>query len=318
MSDSIINLGNVMGSAVEAGEQSRIRRLSADIESTPETREGLEKAAKEFEAVFMNTLMKAMRKTVPDNKMLNSSGPTKFYQQMYDAEMANALATGHSGLGISDMIVRQFETNLQAKSTGEMVEMKFQPKHPPMGPPSTEHINRYRTMAPEVNKMVEMARLESLAEGMGQAYQDTLANYKDEISQATEATGVDPALILAVVVQESGGRSDALSPKGAQGLMQLMPKTAEYLGVEDSLDPAENIMGGARYLSKMMDRYDGRLDLGLAAYNAGPGNVDKAGKQIPNFRETKNYVGKVLENYNKLGGGMNLANTSQRVPFSNP
>ncbi len=310
MADSIINLNNVMSSAVDAGEQSRIRRLSDNVDAPQETREGLEKAAKEFEGVFLNTLMKAMRKTVPENEMLNSTGPTKFYQQMYDAEMSKALATGKSGIGIADMIVRQFEWNLEAQNTAETGKLGLQPNRVSIGPPSPANLNRYRTMAPEVDEMIKMAKLKTKTDGMSTVYQDTLAHYKDEISKASKATGVDPALILAVVVQESGGNKNAVSPKGAQGLMQLMPKTAKYLGVEKPLDPAENIMGGARYLSKMMERYDGRLDLGLAAYNAGPGNVDKAGKQIPNFRETKNYVSKVLNNYHNLGGGMNLANSS--------
>jgi len=318
MADSLINMGNVMDSAVDAAGQSRIRRLSEKVEGPQETREGLQKAAKEFEGVFLNTLMNAMRKTVPDNKMLNSSGPTKFYQQMYDAEMAKALANGSTGIGIAEMIERQFESNLAAQTTGEMGGPQIQPNHPPVGPPSPSHLNRYRTLAPAASEILQMRKLQMRADDMSTTYQDTLAQYKDEISTASKATGVDPALILAVVVQESSGRQDAVSPKGAQGLMQLMPKTAEYLGVQDPLNPAENIMGGARYLSKMLERYDGRLDLGLAAYNAGPGNVDKAGNQIPNFRETRNYVRKILDNYNNLGGGMNLATDSQRVPVNNP
>ena len=114
-------------------------------------------------------------------------------------------------------------------------------------------------------------------------------------------------------MQESGGDPAALSPKGALGLMQLMPGTALELGVEDPADPRQNLAGGSRYLAKMLDRFDGDLDLALAAYNAGPGNVDKAGGQVPAFAETRNYVRAVKERFDKLSGGTNLANVAHQA-----
>jgi hypothetical protein len=113
---------------------------------------------------------------------------------------------------------------------------------------------------------------------------------------AAERHGLDPELVLAVVSVESAFRPEAVSPKGAQGLMQLMPGTAASLGVEDSLDPEQNLDGGVRHLGSLIEQYDGDVARALAAYNAGEGAVARHGG-IPPFRETREYVKRVLERY---------------------
>lgn len=121
-------------------------------------------------------------------------------------------------------------------------------------------------------------------------------NITDIIQAASQSYGVDASLIKAVIQQESQFKQKAVSKAGAKGLMQLMPKTAKQLGVQDVFDAKQNIFGGTRYLKGLIERYKGNLTKALAAYNAGPDAVDKAGG-IPNFAETKQYVPKVLDYY---------------------
>jgi soluble lytic murein transglycosylase-like protein len=114
------------------------------------------------------------------------------------------------------------------------------------------------------------------------------------IQTAATEHGVDPLLIKAIIKAESNFDPTAVSPKGAQGLMQLMPATARDLQVADPFDPQDNITGGTKYLRSLLDSYRWDVELSLAAYNAGPGNVKQA---IPNIPETRAYVVKVLDNY---------------------
>ena len=113
---------------------------------------------------------------------------------------------------------------------------------------------------------------------------------------AARRHGLDPGLVLAVVSVESGFRPQAVSPRGAQGLMQLMPGTASSLGVADAFDPVQNLDGGTRHLGQLLTLYGGDLARALAAYNAGEGAVHRHGG-VPPYRETRAYVKKVLERY---------------------
>ena len=133
----------------------------------------------------------------------------------------------------------------------------------------------------------------NLRERKDQDYRDQ--GYDDMIEQASQKHGVEPALIKAVIAAESGGNPNALSPAGAQGMMQLMPRTAAELGVINPFDPVENIMAGTRYLRQLLDRYLGNTRLALAAYNWGMGNLEKRPDAMP--KETKNYIIKVESLY---------------------
>jgi len=119
------------------------------------------------------------------------------------------------------------------------------------------------------------------------------------ISEASRHYGIDFFLIKALIKVESDFNPKAVSQKGAKGLMQIMPFNFEHLSIRDPFNPKENIMGGAKYLKRLLLQYKGRLPLALAAYNAGPKAVDKY-KRIPPYRETENYVKKVMKYYNVL------------------
>jgi len=130
-------------------------------------------------------------------------------------------------------------------------------------------------------------------------FQPTLdvTKYDHLISKAADKFKLDSALIKAIIKAESNFNHKAVSPVGAQGLMQLMPKTASSLNVDDSFHPEKNIEGGARYLSYLLKTYKGDLSLALAAYNAGERAVAKYNYNIPPYRETQNYVRRVLSFY---------------------
>ncbi|MFA5902444.1 MAG: lytic transglycosylase domain-containing protein [Desulfobacula sp.] len=120
--------------------------------------------------------------------------------------------------------------------------------------------------------------------------------YDHIIRKATETYDVDFSLIKAVIEAESGFDPEAVSKKGAKGLMQIMPGNFQYLSVQDPFNPSQNIMGGVKYLQELLRRYENKLPLVLAAYNAGPEAVDQF-RQIPPYEETQNYVKKVMKLY---------------------
>jgi len=143
------------------------------------------------------------------------------------------------------------------------------------------------------------------------------------LREASRQHGIDYELLQALIATESGFDAQAVSPKGALGLMQIMPGTAQRYGVNGDakmplerklFDPRTNIITGTRYLRDLMRMFDGRLDLVLAAYNAGEGAVQRAGNRIPNYRETQNYVKTVMQLYTVLKPPASLAASNPGVP----
>ncbi|MBZ5587620.1 MAG: lytic transglycosylase domain-containing protein [Acidobacteriia bacterium] len=125
--------------------------------------------------------------------------------------------------------------------------------------------------------------------------------FEQRVIATATRVGIDPALILAVVDVESGQVPDAVSPKGAMGLMQVLPETAAEVGFPDPADPAQNLEAGCRYLAALLDTFGGDVELALAAYNAGPGAVRHWGT-VPPYRETRNFIARVAAVYEGLTG----------------
>lgn len=145
------------------------------------------------------------------------------------------------------------------------------------------HINKTTSPPPKFSKASQRATYHK-------------AMLHDIILQKSQRYNVDPKLVHTVIKHESNWNPLAVSPKGAMGLMQLMPATAQLMGVSDPFDPVQNIEGGIKYLSQMIELFNGNLALALAAYNAGPKTVQKVGR-VPSISETLNYVRNVMRDY---------------------
>ena len=227
-----------------------------------------EKAAREFEAVFVGFMVKAMRTTVGDNPLMPASMGEKIYTDMLDTEYSRMLSEKGT-LGLADLILKQIE---------------------PEGAGAAS-LDALKTLQPQPwmfdNRFIPGRMISE--EGSSKGLQSQVARWDDLIQEASRKFNVDPALVSAVVARESSGNPAAVSKAGAKGLMQLMDSTAQEMDTTDSFDPRQNIMGGTRYLRAMLDRFGGDERKALASYNAGPAAVEKH-NGIPPYPETQDYV----------------------------
>jgi len=258
---------------------------------SPEDKAKFAQAARGFESMFINLLWKEMKNAMLDQDSKDSeslSFGSDTLETYTDLSFSEELSKIGSGIGIAEKIY-EFLTGGEKLSP---LTIKF--------PENFRKVVENKIINEGVDtrtKKVNLEKIEKLAGNFFERLNTRLSNYSRAIDRASELYNLDKNLIKAVIAAESAGRKDAVSKAGAKGLMQLMDGTASDLGVRNSFDPIENIMGGAKYLKMMLDKFDDNVELALAAYNAGPGNVIKH-KGIPPFEETRAYVSRVKRYHN--------------------
>ncbi len=238
----------------------------------------LQKAVKDFEAIFVGYMLKSMRSGIPKSDMFGDSFGGDILDGMFDMEFAEQVSK-YSNLGLGSSLYK----NLTGEELPRTAHVTSEPVPPrPTGVPRTSRPHGSASASP------------------GRSVRDRVEGYNDIIAKAAEAHGLDPGLIKAVMASESAGHADAWSSKNAKGLMQLIDSTAAAMGVKNVWDPKENISGGARYLRQMLDKFNGDVSLAVASYNAGAAAVEKHGG-IPPYPETRGYVERVLQYWKAFG-----------------
>lgn len=283
-----------------------VKALKGD-ESLEAKQVKLKKAARDLESFFVLYMLQAMRGTIPKSDLLENGPGKDIYTALFDEELAKNIA-GSSSSSLSEMLYNSLAGQLESSVNDKKnyVERTASAAAVNTNQPVTTAISTDETnsVAPKVSSGDEVAAAKSTTTSSNTIPEfqslrpkviadPVLETYGTAISEASREYHVDPRLIYSVIMAESSGQAEAVSPKGAKGLMQLADSTAAEMGVTDSLNPQQNIMGGTKYLRQLLNRYDGDLTLTLAAYNAGPGTVEKH-NGVPPFSETKSYVKKVL------------------------
>ena len=226
----------------------------------------LKKVCADFESIFVAKVLRSMRQSIGESALFGDGLGADIYQDLFEAKLSESVAQS-SPIGIGHALYKVLAERLN--SNDDMENAK------PLS----------------LQKMTIQTPLDG--QSANQTILQRIKNYHTTIQQAAEKFNLPLYLIYGVIAQESAGQPDVVSKAGAKGLMQLMDETASELGVKNSFDPTENIHGGIKYLRQQLDHFDGNVSLALAAYNAGPANVEKYNGSPP-FQETQEYVRKVL------------------------
>lgn len=256
----------------------KITNEQKHIQFTPDVRnfsitekQKLAEVSKQFESLLTSMMLKSMNQTTSNGLFGENSFGGDFFDSIFQFEIANQISKG-TGLGVAEQIYKRLTGE---NFSPEVINPKLQP---------LEKLPKI-----EVQKNTqEIGSVKPSSQSL-----DRLSKYEDIINQASETYGVDKNIIKSVILAESSAKENAVSSANAKGLMQIIDSTAKYLGINNVFDPKENIMGGTKYLSELLRKYDGNLKFALAGYNAGPGNVDKY-DGIPPFSETQTYVKRVI------------------------
>ncbi len=240
---------------------------------TPQEKAKLAKAAQDFESMLTQMMLKSMTKTTGGMFGEESFGGD-YFDTIFETKLASYISENKS-LGLADMIYKNV--------IGESLDMN--------------KIKQELQSQNGVDFRIEPRRKikvknDSTAISPSKGSIDRLNKFDDIIDKASKSFGIDKNIIRSVILTESAANPKAMSSANAKGLMQLIDSTASDMNVKNVWNPEDNIFGGTKYLSKMLDQFDGDLEKSLAAYNAGPGNVQKY-DGVPPFEETKNYINRI-------------------------
>jgi Rod binding domain-containing protein len=251
--------------------------LETRFEQSAETRKlKLEKASREFESLFVYQLLKSMRSSIGSEASPNAGFGKDIFMSIADEALASKI--GETGsFGIAETLTRSLERMIDHEG-GKAGKRN-----------TADGVGRFIPLADE-RRVIPIVPDEASVTG-----KEVVAPDIDRhIARAARRHGVSPALVRAVIRAESGGDAHAVSPKGAKGLMQLLDTTASDMGVQNVFDAEENIEGGTKYLGMLLRRFSGDIRMAVAAYNAGPGAVDRYGG-VPPYSETVRYVDRIMD-----------------------
>jgi len=241
---------------------------------TPKEKAKLAKAAQDFESMLTSMMLKSMNKTTGGMFGEESFGGD-YFDTIFETELASFISENKS-LGLADMIYK--------KVIGEDLDMNKIKQEL-----QSENTNNVKAVSAKVDKFTD-DNSSTIMPSKGSV--NRLNEFDSIINKASEKFNIDKNLIKSVILTESAANPKAISKANAKGLMQLIDSTAADMNVKNVWNPEDNIFGGSKYLSKMLNKYNGDIEKSLAAYNAGPGNVEKY-DGIPPFEETKNYINRV-------------------------
>jgi Rod binding domain-containing protein len=275
----------------------------------------LANAVREFQSFFVGYMLKSMRSSVPKSELGGEDFGGDTMEGMFDLELAKHISN-HSSLGLAEMLYKemtgeQLPAMPYSVSKNETVRVSSKPIQDGSNIKQLLPVEEKKTIGPATLPVLKQEAVKQRSDSsmlkrspdtvrpkQSQAVPDTvsqrISGYSTIIREAADRHSVDENLLKAVIASESGGKANARSAKDAKGLMQLVDSTAADMGVKNVWNPRDNILGGAKYLRQLLDRFDGNLKLAVASYNAGPGAVEKH-KGVPPYKETKEYVSKVLD-----------------------
>jgi Rod binding domain-containing protein len=306
----INNLTNKIDENGSSGKTGNtINNNKADDNITPAEMSEIKLVASKFESIFLNMLFDSMAKENSGGTFINHGSAYKIFNSMMYESIANDESYG-KGIGIARMIVNYFKENPSLiKNSLNISKLKSETGELSGSNNFMEAVNtsdKYLGNASVLNSYKKLSALNNQGDANNISVDNTSGGNTSIDNLAKTASKIYDLpynLIKAVIKTESDFNPSAVSPKGAVGLMQVMPETAKELGVSDVLNPISNVFCGSLYLKKMLNHNNGNIELALAAYNAGQGNVDKYGG-VPPFTETENYVKKVLNYYNEYNNNI--------------